>query len=131
LVYQKKGVHEMNRQLPAFFALILALAAPGWAQTPYVDTSCGMWQGDTWVPNGNCLVGAYRHERIAGTITIVKGHLVTVQQTDRTLVIDDTLALKNQLTGKVAVGRQIVAHGYWDNGTFYATLLTTGPPTPG
>jgi hypothetical protein len=83
------------------------------------------------VPNGSCPPGTYRHERVAGTITIVKGHLVTVQQTDRTLVIDDTLALKNQLTGRVAVGRQIVAHGYWDNGTFYATMLTTGPPVPG
>jgi hypothetical protein len=40
-------------------------------------------------------------------------------------VIDDTPALSNQLTGKVAVGRRIVAHGYWNNGNFYATLLTT------
>lgn len=110
----------------------LALAAPAGAQVPpYVDSNCGTWQGDTWVGNGNCTTDTHKHERLAGTITIVKGHLVTVQQSDRTLVIDDSMALKNQLTGRVAVGRQIVAHGYWDNGTFYATLLTTGPPTPG
>jgi hypothetical protein len=95
-------------------------------QTTYNDTTCGTWNVDTWVPSGTCSDPTVRkHEKIAGTITSVKGHLVTVQQTDRTMVIDDTPALSNQLTGKVGVGRRIVAHGYWDNGTFYATLLTT------
>lgn len=108
-----------------------AVASPAMAQAPYVDTACGTWQGDTWVPNGTCTSSEYKHERLAGTITSVKGHLVTIQQTAGTLVIDDTQALKNELTGKVAVGRQVVAHGYWDHGTFYATLLTTGPPSPG
>lgn len=125
----------MKRLIGILCALMsIGLLAPAAAQAPpppYVDTQCGVWQGDTWVPNGNCTAGVYKHERVAGTITIVKGHLVTVQQTTRTLVIDDTQALNNQLTGKVAVGRQIVAHGYWDNGTFYATLITTGPPSPG
>ncbi|HKU82222.1 MAG TPA: hypothetical protein VJP76_08640 [Candidatus Tumulicola sp.] len=123
----------MKRSIGVLCALLsLGLVVPAVAQTPpYVDTHCGVWQGDTWVPNGDCPAGAYRHERLAGTITAVKGHLVTVQQTARTLVIDDTQALNNQLTGRVAVGRQIVAHGYWDNGTFYATIITTGPPTPG
>ncbi len=113
----------------AFLGLMLAVPA-GAQAPPYVDSSCGTWQGDTWVPNGSCTSDVHKHERVTGTITIVKGHLVTVQQSDKTLVIDDSLALKNQLTGRVAVGRQIVAHGYWDNGTFYATLLTTGPPAP-
>jgi hypothetical protein len=109
----------------------LAMAAPAIAQTPpYVDSQCGTWQGDTWTPNGNCTNNDFKHERLAGTIVSVKGHLVTLQQTTRTVVIDDTQALNNQLTGKVAVGRQVVAHGYWANGTFYATLLTTGPPSP-
>lgn len=123
----------MTRSLAATFAFLgLALMAPAAAQVPaYVDSTCGTWQGDQWVPNGNCSAGQRRHERLSGTITAVKGHLVSVQQTDRTLVIDDSLALKNELTGRVAVGRQIVAHGYWDNGTFYATLLTTGPAAPG
>jgi hypothetical protein len=94
--------------------------------TTYNDTACGTWNGDTWVPNGTCGDPTlHRHERVAGTITSVKGHLVTVQQTERTLVVDDTPALNNQLSGKVAVGRRIIAHGYWNNGTFYATLLTT------
>jgi len=114
----------------AFLGLVLAV--PAGAQTPpYVDSSCGTWQGDSWIANGSCPADVHKHERVSGTITIVKGHLVTVQQSDRTVVIDDSQALKNQLTGRVAVGRQIVAHGYWDNGTFYATLLTTGPETPG
>ncbi len=123
----------MKNSLVAAGAFLgLMLAVPAGAQTPpYVDSSCGTWQGDTWVANGSCASGVHKHERVTGTITIVKGHLVTVQQSDRTVVIDDSLALKNQLTGRVAVGRQIVAHGYWDNGTFYATLLTTGPVTPG
>jgi hypothetical protein len=95
-------------------------------QTTYRDTTCGTWNADTWVPSGTCGDPTqHRHEKVVGTITVVKGHLVTVQQAAASLVIDDTPALNNQLTGKVAVGRRIVAHGYWDNGTFYATLLTT------
>jgi hypothetical protein len=94
--------------------------------TTYTDTTCGTWNVDVWTPSGTCGDPTlHKHERVAGTITSVKGHLVTVQQTDTSLVIDDTPALNNKLTGKVAVGRRIVAHGYWDAGTFYATLLTT------
>jgi hypothetical protein len=119
-------------------ALIITLAAAGGmlasasivnAQQPpppYVDSACGSWQGDTWVPNGNCPSASYQHARIAGTIIGVKGHLVTIQQTDKAVVIDDTAALNNQLTGRVAVGRRIVAHGYWQSGNFYATIITTG-----
>lgn len=120
----------MKVPLTAAAFSVLMLAAPAGAQSPYVDSSCGTWQGDTWVANGSCTSDSHKHQRLVGTITIVKGHLVTVQQSNGTVVIDDSLALKNQLTGRVAVGRQIVAHGYWDNGTFYATLLTTGPPAP-
>jgi hypothetical protein len=112
------------------FAAILAslAAAPALAQQApptYIDTSCGTWQDDSWTPNGSCPNDTHKHARVAGTITSVKGHLVTVQQTGGTLVINDMPALNNQLTGKVAVGRQIVAHGYWDAGNFYATLIVT------
>jgi hypothetical protein len=72
----------------------------------------------------------YRHEVVAGTIVSVKGHLVTVQQTNRQVVIDDSAALSNQSSGRVAVGRQIVAHGYWQAGNFYATAITGGQPPP-
>jgi hypothetical protein len=122
----------MKRFLPlAALLSTFALAAPAVAQTPpYVDSQCGTWQGDTWTPSSTCSGTPFKHERLAGTIVSVKGHLVTLQQTERTVVIDDTQALTNELTGKVAVGRQVVAHGYWANGTFYATLLTTGPPAP-
>src|SRR5580704_10631028 len=113
--------------------LSLALPAAAYAQEssspPYVDTSCGTWQGDTWTPNGTCTGDVKRHARVEGTITIVKGHLVTVQQSTGTVVIDDTPALNNQFTGKVAVGRRIVAHGYWDGDNFYATIITTLAPS--
>ncbi|MBV9263791.1 MAG: hypothetical protein JO324_05660, partial [Candidatus Eremiobacteraeota bacterium] len=99
------------------------------AGPPYVDTSCGAWQSDTWVPNGNCPT-AYKHEVVAGTIVSVKGHLVTVQQTKGQVVIDDSAALSNETSGRVAVGRQIVAHGYWQGGNFYATAITGGQPPP-
>ena len=113
--------------------LSLGLATAAYAQTspsaPYTDTTCGTWQGDSWTPNGSCTGDVKRHARIEGTITIVKGHLVTVQQSDGAIIIDDTPALSNGFTGKVAVGRRIVAHGYWDNNNFYATMLTTLSPT--
>ena len=105
-------------------------APPPPAPPPYVDTSCGAWQGDTWVPNGSCPTTMYRHQVVAGTIVFVKGHLVTLQQTGGQVVIDDSAALNNQTTGKVAVGRQIVAHGYWQGNNFYATAITSGQPPP-
>jgi hypothetical protein len=113
-----------------------ALGATGAAATaqapppPYVDTACGGWQGDTWVPNGSCTTTVYRHEVLAGTIVSVKGHLVTLQQAKGTVVFDDSSALRNQDTGRVAVGRQIIAHGYWVGDNFYATTVTGGQPAP-
>jgi hypothetical protein len=91
----------------------------------YGDPVCGDWVQSTWQPNGHCpgyAVGPHR-ARVAGTITIVRGHLVTIQQADRTLVINDQPALNRQTTGRVAVGRQIIAYGYWNGGNFYATAL--------
>ncbi len=58
---------------------------------------------------------------ISGTITAVNGHLVTIQRSDGTIVVNDQPALDQQMTGNVAVGRQVVARGHWQNGTFYAT----------
>jgi len=112
-----------------FYALLVVLlfgAAPAFADVPpYVDTSCGSWVNDVWVPNGNCPpdTGDLRHDSVTGTITIVKGHLVTVQQATRTVVINDQPALDAKQTGQVAVGRQIVAYGYWREGNFYATAI--------
>jgi hypothetical protein len=78
---------------------------------------------------------------IAGTITAVNGNLVTIQRTTGTVVVNDQPALNNQSTGNVAVGRQVVATGYWRDGTFYATsfadadvygvLQGGGPPMAG
>lgn len=67
---------------------------------------------------------------VTGTIVSVKGHLVTLQQTTKQVVIDDSAALNDQTTGRVAVGRQIVAHGYWQGENFYATAITGGQPPP-
>lgn len=98
---------------------------PPQGTSPYNDWHCGSWQNDVWVPNGSCTTDAdrYRHDSVAGTITQVSGHLVTLQMTNRTSVINDQPALDHQATGKVAVGRQVVAYGYWDSGTFYATSI--------
>ena len=126
----------MNKLNVVLSGAILSLAVPtaAFAQesstAPYVDTTCGTWQGDTWTPNGTCAGDQKRHARVEGTITIVKGHLVTIQQSTGTVVVDDTPALNNQFTGKVAVGRRIVAHGYWDGNNFYATIITTDAPSP-
>lgn len=105
--------------LAAVFGLTPAVAA----QPPYVDRTCGSWVNDVWVPTGNCPPESsrLRHDQVSGTITIVKGHLVTVQQATRTVVINDQPALDAKQTGKVAVGRMIVAYGYWLDGSFYAT----------
>ena len=104
--------------LAAVFGFAPALADP----PPYVDTSCGSWVNDVWVPTGNCPDGM-RHDTVSGTITIVKGHLVTVQQAARTLVIDDQPALDAKQSGQVAVGRVIVAYGYWKDQNFFATAI--------
>jgi hypothetical protein len=111
---------------------------------------CGNYVNGTWTPNGNCMTEtvttttsttpttstgtsamaapnapARMPERLTGTITSVKGHLVTLQQSTNSLVVDDSRALKREDTGKVAVGRAITAHGYWEAGTFYANRFET------
>lgn len=78
-----------------FAGVFLALAAPAGAQT--------------------------EPRLINGTITVVRGHLVTIQRSNGTIVVNDQQALDRRMTGNVAVGRQVVALGHWDNGTFYAT----------
>jgi hypothetical protein len=91
----------------------------------YGDPICGVWLNGVWQPNGHCpgyTVGP-RRARVAGTITIVRGHLVTVQLADREVVINDQPALNRQTSGRVAVGRQIIAYGYWRDGNFYATAM--------
>jgi hypothetical protein len=89
---------------------------------PRDEPICGSWETGTWVPTGACGANDYR-SHVSGTVTAVKGHLVTLQQTTKSLVINDQPALDQRTTGRVAVGRQVVAVGFWRNGTFYATLL--------
>jgi hypothetical protein len=124
------------------------IAAPVGAQTTTTTTTvdvvgphspyCGSWQNGTFVPNGNCVeetvpvttgqatTTVVEHpgrvmERVRGTITSVQGHLVTVQMSSQTLVVNVSPALSADQTGRVAVGRMITAHGYWDDGTFFVT----------
>lgn len=113
--------------------LAVGMALPAVAQThpltgphgAYV-AGCGAWVNGVWVPNGSCAKDPYAgsYGVVSGTITSVKGHLVTVQRTKDTLVINDSPALNRQTTGRVAVGRQIVARGFWRDGTFFATSIT-------
>jgi hypothetical protein len=84
--------------------------------------NCGSWDSGTWVPSGACGAGDYR-SHVAGTITAVKGHLVTLQQSTKTMVINDKPALDEQTTGRVGVGRVVTAYGYWRDGVFYATRI--------
>jgi hypothetical protein len=103
------------------------MASPAADASPYPD--CGTWQSGTWVPSGACGSTDYR-SHVSGTITSVKGHLVTLQQTTQTLVINDQPALDQQATGKIGVGRQVVAVGYWRSGVFYATRIHTVDTAP-
>ena len=126
-------------------ALILSLSAavatPAGAQPVDIvgphNPYCGMWQNGVFVPNGNCIEETtttvtttttperpeHMMGRVRGTIIGVRGHLVTIQQSSQTLVVNDTPALASDSTGRVAVGRQVVAHGYWQDGTFYVTRM--------
>jgi hypothetical protein len=109
-----------------FLTAVLGLAAARADDTnPYTDAACGGWVNDQWVPNGDCPPeGTHlRHDSVSGTITIVKGHLVTVQQATQSVVINDEPALDAKQTGKVAVGRVVVAYGYWLDNNFYATAI--------
>jgi hypothetical protein len=104
---------------------------------------CGAWVNDTWTPNGNCVtetttttttqaapmtttavvgaVPARISERISGKIIGVNANMVTLQHGDRTMQVDDSRALDRQTSGHVATGRDVVAHGYWEDGVFYAS----------
>jgi hypothetical protein len=91
----------------------------------YGDPVCGVWVNGVWQPNGRCpgyAVGPHR-ARVEGTITAVRGHLVTLQQTNSAIVIDDQPALNREMSGRVAVGREIIAFGYWRDGNFFATAM--------
>lgn len=106
---------------------------------------CGAWVGGVFQSNGNCVtettttttttqpaaaaapgaavaVGVPNRvpERVSGKITEVNGHMVTLRHGDNVLIVNDSRALSREDTGKVATGRDIVAHGYWEDGTFYA-----------
>jgi hypothetical protein len=110
---------------------------------------CGTWSDGAFQPSGNCVSetttttttmqpatapmagpavaaapaapAARVNERITGKITIVNKNMITLQHGNSTLIVDDSRALDRGATGHVATGREIVAHGYWEDGTFYAS----------
>jgi len=72
-------------------------------------------------PNGTNGQGS---SMLRGTITSVNGNRVTLMAGFGNFVtINDQPALNNQQTGRVVVGRYVTAHGYYQNGIFYATSL--------
>jgi len=104
---------------------------------------CGAWANGVFDPSGNCVtetsttttttqpaatgmtdsamsVPKRVSERVSGKIVIVNKNMITLQHGDRTLIVNDSRALNNDDTGHVATGRDVVAHGYWEDGTFYA-----------
>ncbi|HEV3153470.1 MAG TPA: DUF5666 domain-containing protein [Candidatus Baltobacteraceae bacterium] len=101
----------------------------------------GYWQGGTFyattVSDASAAAssdtpdfGAFRHvpDSLSGTITAVSGNQVTLQQATRSLTVNDQPALNAKATGPVAVGRQVVADGYWLHGVFYATTFADATP---
>jgi hypothetical protein len=114
------------------------------AQTVTVDQSpeCGDMVNGQWAPNGQCRefadCGAWTNDvwsqsdtchstrlRLSGVITVVNGDMVTVQQGDHSITVNDKPALRNETSGHVAVGRTVTMHGYWKDGMFFATQIDT------
>jgi hypothetical protein len=104
---------------------------------------CGAWVNGAFQTNGNCVTETMTTttttqpataamagpavampnrvgERVSGKIVIVNKNMITLQHGDQTLIVDDSRALHLDDTGRVATGRDVVAHGYWEAGTFYA-----------
>lgn len=85
-------------------------------------TDCGAWTNDVWSPSATC---HSTRLRLSGVITAVNGTMVTIQQADHSITINDKPALRNQMSGHVAVGRTVTMHGYWRDGMFFATQIDT------
>jgi len=102
----------------------------------------GYWRGGTFYadtisdPNGTDVphafpdFGAFARvpDSLSGTITAVNRNQVTLQQATRAVPVNDQPALNRKATGVVAVGRQVIADGYWLHGIFYATSFTDATP---
>jgi hypothetical protein len=105
---------------------------------------CGAWANGVFNPSGNCVTETSTtttttepatttmtgpaiavpnriSERVSGKIIIVNKNRITLQHGDHTLIVNDSRALSRDDTGHVATGRDVVVHGYWEDGTFYAT----------
>jgi hypothetical protein len=112
--------------------LALGMSAPSMAQMYGGNNpDCGYMSGGQWVSNGNCdpnnhpwADGARHRGQLRGTIIAVNGNMVTVRTWHRgRITFNDGPALRRQTSGRVAVGRDIVANGFWRNGEFLATSI--------
>jgi hypothetical protein len=105
---------------------------------------CGAWVNGAFQTNGNCVTETLTTttttqpapammagsaavatpnrvgERVSGKIVMVNKNMLTLQHGDRSMTVDDSRALNLDQTGHIATGRDVVAHGYWEDGTFYA-----------
>jgi hypothetical protein len=107
------------------------------------DPYCGAWVNGAFTPSGNCVTETSTtttttqpaatgmttpamvtpnrvSERVSGKIVIVNKNMITLQHGDQMLIVNDSRALSRADTGHVATGRDVIAHGYWEDGTFYA-----------
>lgn len=61
---------------------------------------------------------------VRGMIVAVNGNQVAIAQSGGApILVNDGPALQNRLSGPVAVGRYVVAFGYWQSGVFFATRI--------
>lgn len=121
----------LNRKLTGSVAVGRSIAAIGYWRggTFYATTIEGAANAGN-IPQTLPNFGAFARipDSLSGTITAVSGSRVTLQQSTGTIVVNDQPALNARSTGNVAVGRQVVAEGYWLHGTFYATSFEDATP---
>jgi hypothetical protein len=120
----------LNRKLTGSVSVGRSIVAVGYWRggTFYATTITGA--NGSEIPEAVPDFGAYTRvpDSLSGTITAVKGNEVTLQQSAGTIVVNDQPALNRKSTGTVAVGRQVVADGYWLHGTFFVTGFADATP---
>lgn len=121
----------LNRKLSGNVATGRSIAAVGfWRGGTFYATTIEDASDASYIPQGVSNLGAFDRVRdsLSGAITSVNGSQVTLQQSNGTITLNDQPALNRHMTGNVAVGRQVVADGYWLHGTFYVTSFSDAQP---
>lgn len=126
-------------------APVVAQAASGLGpDSPY----CGAWVGSVWKPNGNCTVPAASRttnttiaaetssattngtpnsvqQRVHGMIVGWSDNMLTLQRGKLQLTVNDQPAIDHHATGRIEMGRKVIAEGYWKDGTFFVNEFVT------